>query len=356
MDDASDPTIRFNADGTCNYCSEAIKKIGRVYLPNDEGGKKLEEMIFRLKKEGSSKKYDCIMGISGGLDSAYLAYMGYKWGLRILGIHVDDGYDTEISKKNIKRLVDKCQIEMRTIKPDEKQFNDLTLAYMKAGVPNLAVPQDNVLLAFLYNTALKENIKFFLSGGNFALECILQRGNTYNSLDVKNIKAINKIYGSTKLDKLKFITSYDKYILEKIGRLVTFRPLNYIDYDRKRAFEELNVFCGFEYYGRKHLENMLTAFLQLYWLPHKFGVDKRTSHLSSMIISGQLTRDEALRQLDEPIYDPEIMNEYIEKIANKMGISLEYIQQLVDAPNHQHEEYAHDILNMIIHQLLHSHN
>ena len=355
MDDSSDSTISFNPDGTCNYCTEALKGIGRVYFPNEEGAKRLESLLSQIKEEGKGKKYDCIMGISGGLDSSYLAYLGYKWGLRILAVHIDDGYDTEISKENIKKLIDKCHIETRTIKPDEKQFDDLTHAYMRAGVPNLAVPQDNILLAFLYKTALSENIKYFLSGGNFALECILQRGNTYNSLDVKNIRAINRKNGNGKLDKLRFITSYDKYILEKTGRLVTYRPLNYIDYNRDRAFEELRDFCGFEYYGRKHLENKLTAFLQLYWLPERFGVDKRTSHLSSMIVSGQMTRQEALKELDEPMYDEEMMRGYSEEIKQRMGISDEEFESLMKAPVHQHEEYSHEVLGKALHRILHSH-
>ena len=286
MDDSSDETILFNSDGTCNYCTEAINSMDSIYFPNHKGEENLSAMIQKIKNEGRKKKYDCIMGISGGLDSSYLLYLGHKWKLRILAVHIDDGYDTEVSKENIRRLVDKCQIEMRTVRPDDRQFNDLVLAYMNAGVPNLAAPQDNILLAFLYQTAIKEGIKYFLSGGNFALECILQKGSTYNSLDVKNIRAINRKFGSGKLDKLRFISSYDKYILQKTGKLITYRPLNYIDYNMNRAFDELKEFCGFEYYGRKHLENKLTAFLQLYWLPLKFGVDKRTSHLSSMIVSG----------------------------------------------------------------------
>src|SRR5574344_233585 len=209
MDNASDSTIIFNEQGECNYCTDALKEIGTRYLPNEEGKKKLDEMLTLLKKDGEGKKYDCIMGISGGLDSSYLAYLGYTWGLRILAVHIDDGYDTDISKQNIKKLCDAAHIELRIIKPDAEQFDALTLAYMKAGVPNLAVPQDNVLLAFLYDTMKKEGIKYFLSGTNFALECILQRGNTYFSSDIVNIRSINRQFGNANIDKLKFISKID---------------------------------------------------------------------------------------------------------------------------------------------------
>lgn len=171
---------------------------------------------------------------------------------------------------------------------------------MEAGVPNLAVPQDNILFAFLYDEMKREKLKYFLNGGNFALECILQHGNTHSALDVTNIRDIWRRFGKGSIDGLKFTSSYQRYIMIKMGYSLHLRLLNLIDYNRRRAIQELHDFCGFEYYGRKHLENILTAFLQLYWLPKKFGVDKRTSHLSSMIISGQMTREKALLELEEP--------------------------------------------------------
>src|SRR5574344_179038 len=342
MDNASDKSIIFDEQGHCNYCTKAIDEIGVVYFPNEEGKKKLEEMLALIKKDGEGKKYDCIMGISGGLDSSYLAYLGYKWGLRILAVHIDDGYDTEISKSNIKKLCEAANIELRTICPDAEQFNALTLAYMTAGVPNLAIPQDNVLVAFLYDTMKKEGIKYFLSGGNFALECILQKGNSYTSLDVVNIKDINKRFGSGNIDKLKFLSDIQLTKMKHRGQAIEYRPLNYIDYNRDRAFKELKEFCGFEYYGRKHLENILTAFIQLYWFPKKFNVDKRRSHLSSMISSGQMTREEALKEMSEPLYDEKQMAEYIALIKNRLGITDEEFENIMSAPTHQHTDYKTD--------------
>lgn len=340
MDDSSDKFIKFNEQGECNYCSRALQNIGKVYFPNEEGRKKLDQLLEEIKRFGKGKKYDCIMGLSGGLDSSYLAYLGYKWNLRVLAVHIDDGYDTEISKLNLKKLISATGFDYEIIKPDAVQFNDLTLAHMKAGVPNIAVPQDNVLLAFIHKKVKENKLKYFLSGGNFALECILQRGNTYSNLDIDNIMDIHNKFGKEPIDKLELISTKQCITDREVLGIESPRPLNYIDYNRDRAFKELNEFCGFEYYGRKHLENILTAFIQLYWFPKKFGVDKRTSHLSSMIMSGQMTRDEALRQMEEPLYDSEQMEEYISLIKRNMKISDKEFDEIMAAPTHQHEEYA----------------
>ena len=339
MDDSSDETIVFDDHNYCNYCTEAIEQMDKVYFPNSIGEKKIDEMIKEIKAKGKNKKYDCIMGLSGGLDSSYLAYLGYKWGLRVLAVHIDDGYDTEISKQNLKKLISKTGFDYRVVTPDSEQFNSLTLAYMKAGVPNIAIPQDNVLFAFLYKQMKKYKISYFLAGGNFALECILQRGNTYKPYDVVNIKDINKKCGNSKINKLEFISSLGLLFDKRVHGIQTLRPLNYVDYNRARAFKELKDFCGFEYYGRKHLENILTAFIQLYWFPKKFGVDKRTSHLSSMIVSNQMTREEALVELSEPLYDEKMMDNYISIIKKNMNLSDEEFERIMSGKTHQHTDF-----------------
>lgn len=340
MDNKSDKSIRFDSNGYCNYCTDALKRINEVYFPNREGERKLKRLIERLKEENKNKKYDCIMGISGGLDSSYLAYLGaVKWGLRILAIHVDDGYDTEISKKNIKKLCDAANIELVNIVPDSKQFNELTRAFILAKVPNLAIPQDNVLFANIYKFIKEQGIRTFLSGGNFALESILQQGNTHNNLDVRNIKDINRVFGRDKTDKLDFLTLLKRDVESIILKVESPRPLNYIDYNRERALKELYDFCGFEYYGSKHLENILTKFTQVYWLYHKFNVDKRTSHLSSMIVSNQMSREEALNLLKIPIYDEEDMQKEIDLILSKIDISRNEFEKIMKEPVNQHIDF-----------------
>jgi hypothetical protein len=201
MDNEGDPTITFFKDGTCNYCNYALNRKDKVYFPGESGRLKLESLLKKIKEEGKDKRYDCLMGLSGGLDSSYLAYLGSKWGLRILAVHVDDGFDTDAAKENISRLYSECNnLELVIEKPDSMMLNDLVKAFILAGVPNIAIPQDNILLATIYHFAIKYKLKYFLSGANFALESILQRGNTHNACDSIHIKAIHKRYGEATLN------------------------------------------------------------------------------------------------------------------------------------------------------------
>lgn len=352
MDNVSDDTITFDDKGVCNYWNNAVAQIGKVYFPNKEGEKRLHEMIAMLKKEGEGKEYDCLMGISGGLDSSYLAYLGAKkWGLRILAVHIDDGFDTELAKSNIINLCKACNIEMKTIAPDAEQFNDLTRAYFLAEVPNVAIPQDNILFACLYEYAKKYHIKSFLSGGNFSLECILQRGNSYPAYDTVNLKAIHKLYGRKPINKLPLLSQTGRDIDSYIHGIKSLRPLNYIDYNKERAIKELKEFCDFTYYEAKHLENTLTKVIQLYWFYHKFNVDKRKSHLSSMIVSGQMTRDEALAELEKPMYDEASMEKDLQDVLDKIDIDRSLFDKLVGRPGKQHDEYPTDKLNPFLHKV-----
>ncbi len=185
MDNMSDIYIIFDDNGNCNYCNSARKHMLEQYFPNNP--EKLEDIINKIKKDGENKKYDCVMGVSGGLDSSYLLYLGYLWGLRILAIHIDDGFDSDTAKQNIKKLVERTGCDYEVIKPDSEQYNDLILSFMKASVANIAIPQDSILFAFLYKKMQEYNLEYFLSGENFALESILQRGNTHSYLDSVHI-------------------------------------------------------------------------------------------------------------------------------------------------------------------------
>ena len=340
MDNKSDDTIFFDEQGNCNYCTTAIEQIGTIYFPNEEGERKLQRMITRLKKEGERKKYDCLMGISGGLDSAYLAYLGaVKWGLRILAVHIDDGFDTQLAKDNISKLCKACGIEIIYEYPDKEQFYDLTRAFILAEVPNIAIPQDNVLFACLYNYARKYKIYNFLSGGNFALECILQKGNTYTAFDLVHIMDIHNKFGTKSLNKLLLLSNWHILFDSFLYNIKTLRPLNYINYNKKKAITELYDFCGFTYYEAKHLENIFTKVAQLIWFTKKFGVDKRHSHLSSLIVSEQMTRDEAVAELKSPMYNEEKMEYDIQLVLNELNISREEFKKLLKLPGKQHTEY-----------------
>lgn len=353
MDNRSDDTITFDKNGVCNYCTDALEKGKFRYFPNEEGQRKIDDMVKKLKKAGEGKPYDCLMGISGGLDSAYLAYLGStKWGLRICAVHVDDGFDTDLAKQNIKNLCEKANIDLKVIAPDAEQFNDLTRAYFLAEVPNTAIPQDNILFACLYDYARKYKIYNFLTGGNYSLECILQHGNTYGAYDMVNVKDIHKIFGTKPVNKLPFISQWQRVWDVNIHHINTIAPLNYIDYNKERAIKELHEFCGFTYYEAKHLENTLTKVIQLYWFYHKFGVDKRTSHLSSLIASGQMTRGQALKELEKPVYDKEKMDADLEYVLPRLGFTRKEFDEIVFRPGKQHTDYKTDRL-FILCKILH---
>lgn len=340
MDNKSDDTIKFDENGFCNYCTEALNIKNYTYFPNEIGKHKLEILINRLKSENKDKKYDCVMGVSGGLDSSYLAYLGsIKWGLRILAVHIDDGFNTEISKRNIERISKFKNFDLKIIKPDENEFIELTKAYMRAGVPNLAIPQDNVLFSIIYKFMKKNGLRTFLSGGNFALECILQKGNTHDAYDMRNLKYIHKKFGKGSLDKLTFLSDIKRDVDTYILKIESICPLNFIDYNRDTAMQELNNYCGFEYYGSKHLENTLTKFIQQYWFYKKFNVDKRTSHLSSMIVSGQMSREEAQIQYMLPLYDENEMDQTIKYVLSKLDMSRDEFDKIMSEFPKKHNDY-----------------
>lgn len=339
MDNASDTSIEFDENGYCNYCTEALDSLPKRYFPNDEGKIKFEQLFKKIKEDGNGKQYDCLMGISGGLDSSYLAYIGHKQGLRILAVHIDDGLDTDITKNNIRNLTKKCNIDIIFEKPDATQFYGLTAAFLRAGVPNIAIPQDNLIFAYLYKYAKKYRIKYFLAGGNFSMESILQRGNSHSAFDKKHIIDINNKFGMTPIDKLQITSSFERKIKDQIlYRIKELKPLDYIDYNKVRAIEELEKFCDFSYYGGKHYESILTIFMQKYYLPQKFGVDKRRSHLSSLIVSGQISREEALNEIDKPLYTDDVRS-YIIKLLENLNMTQEELERLMNEEPISHSSY-----------------
>lgn len=347
MDNAGDPYITFDKNGYCNYCIDALKAKNIRYFPNPDGKHQLDEIFNKIILDSKNQKYDCMLGLSGGLDSSFVAYIGYRYGLRMLAVHIDDGFNAPETTKNINKICDSYNIDLVVEKPNKEQFADLTRAFIRAGVPNIAIPQDNVLFANLYKYAQENQIRYFLSGSNFALESILQKGNSYDASDKGHILHIQRKFGEIKLDeKLPLFSMFEKRIKYKFFyKIQTICPLNYVDYNALNAFSILNETCGFEYYGDKHCESILTKFMQRYYLPRKFGVDKRKSHYSSMIVSGQLTREEALEKLSEPLYEEKQLQKDMAFILEELEISKEEFQKIMSQPPRQHTEYKTSIIN-----------
>ena len=341
MDNESDPTIVFDAEGHCNYCNDVLARRSGEYFPNEEGKKKLDAMMDMLRKEGQGKEYDCIVGISGGLDSSYVAYLGHQYGLRMLAVHIDDGLDTEIAKQNIKNLCEKAGVELINICPDEEQYADLMLSFFKASVPNLAMSQDNLLIQALHDITKKYGIKYSLNGANFAHESILERSTGINAMDKTHILSIHKMFGTKPIDKLRIGNLWSAYIgWRYFSKVKTIYPLNYIDYNKKRVLAELKEFSDYNYYGGKHYESILCRFLQCYYLPTKYNFDKRKSHLSSLIVDGQMTREEALEELKKPAYLSEELKESdMDFLAEYLGITREEFDKIIALPAKQHSDY-----------------
>ena len=345
MDTNGDPDITFDEHGFCNYCTSALSLMRELPEPGDFS--KVEALFSRIKSECKNSPYDCLVGVSGGLDSSYIVYLGHKFGLRMIGVHIDDGLDTEIAQKNITALCEKGTLTLHNVKPDPEQYQDLTLSFFKASVPNLAIPQDNLIIAALTDAVKKYNLKFMLHGSNFAMESILQTGNSYTSADSVHIRAIQKQFGGRLIDRLRLTNTFENSVLKRLRKdVLRIKPLDMINYQFNTAVQELHDFCGYEYYGGKHHESVPTRFMQCWYLPEKFGVDKRKSHLSSLIISNQMTREEALAQLARPAYPNEEMKEAdFNTLSVFLGLSRQEFDVLISQPPRSHDEFPKSIVS-----------
>ena len=347
MDNASDKTIKFDNDGNCNYCTEALKRMPLEYYPNVNGEKRLSDIFNDMKDTCRNEKYDCLVGVSGGIDSSYILYLGNKYGLRMLAVHVDDGLDNSIATENMQKLIDKTETDFLVIKPDRNEYVDLLKTLFKASVPNLAIVQDNLINSIMHKFGEENKIHYILNGANFAHECILERSGGVNASDKKYILALQKEFEEMKIRNLEFVSLTDRYIKRSFLTKVKYiRPLNYFDYNLDDAIKELNDFCGFTYYGGKHYESILTRFLQNHYLPVKFGKDKRKSHYSSLIVSGQLTREEALKRMDTPLYESEkLLTADKQVLADFLDISVKALDEYIALEPREERSYPHSILN-----------
>lgn len=351
MDNTSDHTISFYNDGTCSYCTDTLHRMKTEYFPNKIGLQFLEQTAEQIKQESKKLDFDCIVGISGGVDSSYVLLLGAQLKLRMLAVHIDDEFDTPIALKNIKKICDVTQTELVNIKPPMEEYKALTLALFKAAVPNLALVQDNLIFKALQETAQKHKIKFSLSGANFATENILQRSTEANAFDKKHILSLYKLFGEKRqhLNKISLMSMWDKYIRSKyLSPVKTFYPLNYVNYNLDAVLHELKEVADYQYYGGKHYESILTRFLQCWYLPVKYDIDKRRSHFSSLIVSGQMLRDRALLLLEQPLYpDQTIFNSDIEYLASYFNLATNDFNDLIHATPRKHSDYPRSNLHYL---------
>lgn len=339
MDNIADPNITFDENGICNYYYEYFEQEKKYVKKGQEGVSFYNKKIAQIKKDGQNKKYDCIVGLSGGVDSSYLAYLAKKEGLRPLIVHFDNGWNSELAVKNIENIVSILGFDLYTYVINWEEFKDLQLAYLKASVIDIEVITDHAIAATLYQLAAKHNINYFISGYNIVTEAILPNAWVFSKQDAENIKAIHKKYGTIPLKTFPMLTMAKKRYYNLAMRVESVQLLNYIDYQKDQVKQTLIKELNWKDYGGKHYESVWTRFYQGYILPEKFKVDKRKAHLSTLICSGQLTKEKALEELKTPIYDIEQLAIDTDFVLKKLGLSKTEFDTLMQQPARPHTDF-----------------
>lgn len=341
MDD-SDIDIQFDENGVCNHCRSYDNFVQSFRLSEKLKNKDLEKTFARIKDKGRTGEYDCIMGMSGGVDSSYVAFLAKKFGLRPLCVHLDNGWNSEIAVKNIHQIVNQCGFDLYTHVLDWEEFKDLQVSFFKAGVIDLELLTDHAIFGVILQLAKKHKIRTILSGANFSTEHIMPSTWVHRKSDLKNILDIHQKFGSRKLKTFPQVSTiqhvYGMYVL---GYQVI-KPLNLMEFNKADAKATLIQEFGWKDYGGKHYESLFTKFYQAHILPKKFNVDKRKAHLSTLICSGQISREEALRELAKPLYPADQLENDFEYVCKKLGLGKEWMLNYLHSPGVPHAKYSSD--------------
>lgn len=341
--DTSDPNISFNDEGICDYCQNYENNIVPSWHTDEKGYQELLPTIEKIKKEGEGKPFDCIIGLSGGLDSSYCAYIAKeKLGLRPLLFHVDAGWNTDQAVHNIECLVDGLESELYTEVINWEEMKSLQLAFLKSQIADQDLPQDAAFFCALYKFARKHKIKYVLTGGNLSTECVREpeEWGGFPGVDLTLINDINKQFGARKLKTFPLVDvlSY-KIIYRYFYGMKVVKPLNHFPYIKADAEKELNEKFGWKKFLHKHHESRFTRFYEDYWMPRKFGFEKRRAHYSSLIMTGQLDREDALQRIKKPLIDELFFEREFEFVANKLGISTNELQSIFEGENKTFLDY-----------------
>ena len=336
--DLSDPEITFDANGICSHCHEFNRQFN-LYVGDEEiRSIRLKEIIGRIKRARKGK-YDCVIGVSGGVDSSYVAHLLVaEYGLRPLAVHVDNGWNSNLAVTNIHRVLDPLKIDLQTEVLNWKEFRELQVSFIKASVPDLEIPTDHAITAVLMDVAKKNKVKFILGGSNVASEGIMPAAWSRGMRDWRYIRSIQKMFGVSKLSSYPHFTIF-RFALNKFWGQKWIEILNYVDYNKFQAIEVLTREYGWHPYPAKHGESVYTRFLQNYYLPQKFGADKRRGHYSSLICAGQMTRDEALEFMSKPIATRQDIEEDISYVLKKLGLERSVFENLMQYPRRSINDY-----------------
>lgn len=342
--DTSDPDATFDANGICNHYHTFKNVVEPNWDTGDRGRRMLEQAIDQIKQAGKGKEFDCLMGMSGGADSSYMLHkMVTEYGLRPLVFHVDAGWNSEIAVHNINCIIDKLGLDLFTEVINWQEVRDFQLAMFKSGLPNIDGPQDIAFIGVLFQYAAKHGIKTILNGGNIATECVSYPLQYYYFADMKLHNAVLREHGTIKMESYPFTTSfYRKIYMPYVRGVKMFKPLNYMPYLKDEAMQELAELYGWKPYAQKHFESRFTRFFEGYWLPTRFGYDVRRVQFSSLILAGQMTRDEALAKLEESPYDPEIIQQDFDYIATKLQISSDELRSYLEMPKKFYWDYPNN--------------
>jgi N-acetyl sugar amidotransferase len=335
--DTTDPDIRFDENGICNHCHEYDHEVNRNVFDGEAGKEKLQQIVTEIQISGKGKEYDCIIGVSGGVDSSFVAYKLKKLGLRPLAVHLDNGWDSELAVKNIELLLKKLDIDLFTYVIDWEEFKDLQLAFLYASTPDSEIPSDHAINSILHIIAHERKIPYLIYGSNVRTESHLPKAWSQGQMDWMYISSIHKKFGHRPLKTyphMSFFT-FPRYLLT----LKTIDILNYMDYSKKDAMTVLEKELGWKYYGGKHYESIYTRFYQGYILPKKFGYDKRRMHLSSLICSGEITRSEAMSELKNEPYPSHLQNEDYQYVIKKLGLTDMEFERIMNLPKRKYEDF-----------------
>lgn len=338
--DTTDPDIQFDENGVCNHC-RSYDELTPWYMKDKERAKKeLDQIVDQIKTRGKGKEYDCVIGVSGGVDSSYLAYyVKEELGLRPLAVHMDNGWDSELAVSNVEKFLNNLDIDLHTVVLNWEEFKDLQISFLKASVPDGEIPTDHAIWAVLYQAAVDKGIKYIFSGVNYSTEPYIPQGWSQGHFNWQYIKNIQRKFGKRKLRSYPHLSYLDKVNYLFINRVEVIPLLNYIEYDKQVALKFLTERIGWRQYGGKHYESIYTRFFQGYILPTKFGIDKRKAHLSALILSGQLTREEALVEIQKPPYSGFMLEDDMEYVLKKFELSEGEFRQIMSAPVRSYKNY-----------------
>jgi N-acetyl sugar amidotransferase len=342
--DTSDSLINFDDKGVCDHCRNYYDNILPDWQHGKHGAQKLEKLLGEIKRHGKDKPYDCMMGLSGGLDSSYLAYAAVKlWGLRPKFINIDTHWNMPVADENIRKLVKGLDIELETIVVDWEELKDLQVAYFKSQVPYQDNPQDLAIFAASYNYAAKNNVRYFLNGGNHSNECIREPVEWTHINDMAQLRDIHRQFGKNPLVKYPTLGFFKKNLYYRFCKdMRIIKALDLIPYNKQEAIELLGREFDWKPYQHKHYENRFTRFYEGYWIYHKFGWDKRRAYYSSLIVTEQMSRGDVLEMLESPPYDETLAMEDLKYIANRLGITKDEFIALMKQPNKTWENYKSD--------------